>query len=232
MKRGLKAFIRYLRMIALTGLQQLTRWKGDWKIRPRRRHGMDGRVTAIDPMKRGLKETSAAQSSSGFRVTAIDPMKRGLKVSLFTLSCFCSVSYSNWPDEKGTERQRLVIADGCCSPGYSNWPDEKGTESWHPSSSRTGCPGYSNWPDEKGTESLYTFGLACLSLLGYSNWPDEKGTERHILQHHIFIFEVLQQLTRWKGDWKYQVRCQWLSSDCELQQLTRWKGDWKAVDNG
>ena len=37
-------------------------------------------VTAIDPMKRGLKVDIPHRPGQGARVTAIDPMKRGLKV--------------------------------------------------------------------------------------------------------------------------------------------------------
>jgi len=53
-------------------------------------------VTAIDPMKRGLKDVKKRLSCHRFcKVTAIDPMKRGLKALQFDGCIILNNGYSD-----------------------------------------------------------------------------------------------------------------------------------------
>ena len=178
MKRGLKDNIHVV-CFAKRPLQQLTRWKGDWKDSEESFSLQMYKSYSNWPDEKGTEsQFYSPPSVSHPGVTAIDPMKRGLKVRFFEVIQHHCFGYSNWPDEKGTESYRhrrtadilhLVTAIDPMKRGLKEepyWsmiaclysvtaidPMKRGLKVHSNSSVQSDRLGYSNWPDEKGTES-------------------------------------------------------------------------------
>ena len=143
-----------------------------------------GIVTAIDPMKRGLKEYALTSSAYLRLVTAIDPMKRGLKDtsrSPFSIFPIMLQQLTRW---KGDWKMAVILAGVAAGIGYSNWPNEKGTE--------------------RTRESI------CYSSAGWVTAidPMKRGLKAWSCDTIKVQVAMLQQLTRWKGDWKVAVAVQ------------------------
>ena len=188
-------------------LHWLTRWQGDWKIiKDGMENFLPGFVTLIDPMTRGLKVGMCMGWGSEWVVTLIDPMTRGLKaLFLIRIISLYKSSYTDWPDDKGTER-------GDKAPW--TYHDEDLLH-W-----------LTRWQgDWKG---LIVTGIQEMLVFRYTDWPDDKGTERFYLDPGPFSPSfALHWLTRWQGDWKYFKELTGVNSKKLLHWLTRWQGDWK-----